>query len=276
MTDFLEQMAEVGHARVRVSRERRSERVLTEKIAALAPTKPLPFNDGFRVIAEIKGHSPAEGELADAASLDRPAQARQYADGGAMAISVLTEETRFAGSLEHLADVSNSLNEAGPPTMRKDFIVADYQLLEARLAGAGGVLLIVAMLTDEALARMVGLCRSLGLFILLECFDAEDIHRAEQLLQVPAATDLIDSAQFMLGVNTRNLRTLEVDPDRLEQLAPLLPDGVLRVAESGLKVPADAARVKSFGYQAALIGTALMRSDNPTAMLRSFIQAGSA
>jgi indole-3-glycerol phosphate synthase len=228
--------------------------------------------DGFGIIAEIKDRSPAEGDLASAGS-DRSQRGRQYAEGGAAAISVLTEPTRFAGSLEHLEEVARAVPST--PVMRKDFLVDPRQVSEARAAGASGVLLIATMLDDATLREMLTRAWQHELFVLLECFDADDLARATRLLDNAADRDHAEKGQLLFGVNTRNLRTLEVDGDRLRRLAPRLPDAIC-VAESGLKEPQDAARVASWGYRMALVGTALMRSDDPAALVAAMRKAGGA
>ncbi|MEN7343020.1 MAG: indole-3-glycerol-phosphate synthase [Pseudomonadota bacterium] len=273
MADFLAQMAESSQARVaKAMSERDLDRLVRLVDSASLPPR-LVLSDGFDVIAEVKGHSPAEGELADEASLDRVDLANQYADGGAMAVSVLSEPTRFAGNLAHVATVARTLAERQVPVMRKDFLVSPYQIYEARLSGAGGVLLITAMLDDAQLEAMLLTAASLSLFVLLECFDEADIERSAALLGHPTAIDMIDAGQLLLGVNTRNLRTLAVDTHRLANLAPRLPTGVITVAESGLKTASDAARVAELGYRAGLVGTALMRSDDPKGLIRAMREA---
>ena len=225
----------------------------------------MPLNLGaFDVIAEIKNRSPAEGELT-ARGVDRVDRAQQYVEGGAAAISVLTEPSRFDGSLEHLAEVAAAV--PGTPVMRKDFLVDPVQILEARSAGASGVLLIAAMLDDRALRSMLDCSAEHGLFVLLESFDEEDLARSSKLLDNPADHERADAGQLLFGVNTRNLRTLHVDPERLAKLAPALPAGRC-VAESGLHTEADAAAVADLGYRLALVGTALMRSEDRRTWLR--------
>ncbi|MEM8681817.1 MAG: indole-3-glycerol-phosphate synthase [Pseudomonadota bacterium] len=232
------------------------------------PVVPLSLA-GFGVIAEIKQRSPAEGALASADS-DRVGRAQTYAAAGATAISVLTEPERFDGALAHLDEVAAAC--PGTPVMRKDFLVDPVQVLEARRAGASGVLLIAAMLDDAALRRMLDVSFEHGMFVLLESFDEDDLQRSRALVE-PYADD-VDSGRLLFGVNTRNLRTLEVDPDRLERLAPMLPSG-FNVAESGLKTAADAGRTAGWGYRLALVGTALMRSDDPAALIAGMRSAGS-
>jgi indole-3-glycerol phosphate synthase len=265
MSDFLQSMASHSAARA----------------AAVSPSfsssdfdKPLlPLKLGsFDVIAEIKDRSPAEGVLSSGNS-DRSARAKSYAAGGAAAISVLTEPSRFDGDLTHLEEVVGAVPDT--PVMRKDFLVEPVQVLEARKAGASGVLLITTMLHDAKLREMLDCAWEVGLFVLLEAFDEEDLRRTSMLLENRADGDRAESGQLLVGVNTRNLRTLEVDPDRLKSLAPVLPRARC-VAESGLRVPDDVARVAGWGYRMALVGTALMRSDEPAALLAAMRDAGTA
>ena len=156
--------------------------------------------------------------------------------------------------------------------MRKDFLVEPAQVLEARAAGASGVLLIVTMLADGKLRSMLDCAKEHGLFVLLESFDEDDLSRLANLMN----TDDLDQAeqgQLLFGVNTRNLRTLAVDPDRLQNLAGSLPEGRC-VAESGLNTPTDTARVAGLGYSVALVGSALMRSEDPAALVASMRKDG--
>ena len=231
--------------------------------------KPVvPLTPGaFGVIAEIKQRSPAEGNLSDPkiGASHLISRAEGYAAGGAAAISVLTEPSRFDGDLAHLEQVAAAV--PGTPAMRKDFLVDPVQVLEARKAGASGVLLITTMLDDPTLKAMLDCAWEHNMFVLLESFDEDDLLRSARFID--------DRGQLLIGVNTRNLRTLEVDPGRLQNLAASLPDAVC-VAESGLHVPDDAARVASWGYSMALVGTALMRSDDPTALIADMTAAGAA
>jgi indole-3-glycerol phosphate synthase len=158
--------------------------------------------------------------------------------------------------------------------MRKDFLVEPVQILEARAAGASGVLLIVAMLSDAKLRAMLDTAHEHGMFVLLESFGSADLTRIDDLLKA-ADFDRAGQGQLLFGVNTRNLRTLHVDPERLQRLAPQLPRGP-RVAESGLYSADDAARVASWGYSIALVGTALMKSPDPAALIKAMRDAGSA
>ena len=264
MSDFLKTMAELS-----------AERARAADPALLSATFDKPLFTlqlgAFDVIAEIKDRSPAEGELASHAG-DRAERAQQYAQGGAVAISVLTEPSRFSGSLEHLKEVVAAV--PGTPVMRKDFLVAPVQILEAREAGASGVLLIVTMLDDGKLREMLDCAWQHGMFVLLESFDSDDLVRVNRLLENEVDRNKADAGQLLIGINTRNLRTLEVDSNRLEKLASELPPARC-VAESGLHTAQDAARVSALGYSLALVGTALMRSDNPAVLVTQMRAAGS-
>ncbi len=266
MADFLEQMADASRERVKALSPEWDVTKLDRPIVPLAL-------DRFDLIAEIKNHSPAEGQLA-AADEDRAVRAKSYAKAGAAAISVLTEPDRFAGSLEHLEEVVDAVTEFRTPVMRKDFLVDPRQVIEARACGASGVLLITAIVDDAVLDAMLKTAYELGMFVLLESFDSDDIVRSRSLLDDNEHADRAAARQLLFGINTRNLRSLEVDPDRLERLAPALPELVTAVAESGLKGPADTARVAAQGYAMGLVGTALMRSDDPGELVKQMLTAG--
>lgn len=264
MSDFLKTMAELSAERAQAADPALMSATFDK------PVLPLQLSS-FDVIAEIKDRSPAEGQLASHTG-DRASRAQQYARGGAVAISVLTEPSRFCGSLEHLEEVVTSV--PGTPVMRKDFLVAPIQILEARAAGASGVLLIVTMLDDDKLREMLDCAWQHGMFVLLESFDSNDLARVNRLLDNEVDRSKADSGQLLIGVNTRNLRTLAVDSERLEKLASELPSARC-VAESGLHTAQDAARVAGLGYRLALVGTALMRSDDPAALVVQMCAAGS-
>jgi len=235
------------------------------------PVVPLLPGD-FDVIAEIKERSPAEGVL-ESRDNDRVSRAMRYVEGGALAISVLTEPSRFDGDIAHLAEVAAAV--PGTPVMRKDFLVEAVQVHEARKAGASGVLLIAALLSDDKLREMLDAAWQHGMFVLLESFDDDDLARSSKLMHNADDGERAESGQLLFGVNTRNLRTLEVDNERLRKLAPLLPNARC-VAESGLRTAEDAAKVAGYGYRLALVGTALMRSDDPAALVAAMRDAGSA
>ena len=265
MSDFLQTMASRSIERAAAANTCFQSSDFEKAVVPLAPGT-------FDVIAEIKDRSPAEGDLATQ-TCNRGEQARRYAAGGAVAISVLTEPTRFAGELAHLEEVVAAVPDT--PVMRKDFLVEPVQLLEARKAGASGVLLIITMLSDNKLREMLDCAWEHDLFVLLESFDEGDLERTSTLLDNSSAQDRVSSNQLLVGVNTRNLRTLEVDSDRLGRLAPALPDARC-VAESGLSLPDDAATVAGLGYQMALVGSALMRSDAPASLVIAMREAGAA
>jgi indole-3-glycerol phosphate synthase len=240
--------------------QRVSEEELRAQVADAVPARdPMPAfrSTGLSVIAEVKRRSPSKGDLADIP--DPAALAQAYAAGGADAISVLTEERRFGGSLDDLRAVRAVVDT---PLLRKDFIVTGYQLLEARAAGADLVLLIVAALDDPTLARLHDEARALGLTVLVEVHDEDEIARA---LAVGAE---------LVGVNARNLKTLEVDPDTFGRLAGLLPAHVVKVAESGIGGPDDAARYAREGADVVLVGEALVKHGDPTGAVAAMRKVG--
>jgi indole-3-glycerol phosphate synthase len=190
-----------------------------------------------------------------------------YAAGGAAAISVLTEPAQFDGALADLVAVASAVEV---PAMRKDFLVDPYQLFEARAAGAGGALLILRILDDARLGAMLDAAAEAGLFVLLEAFDVHDLVRAAAAL----ARERAGRPPVLVGVNTRDLATLEVNAGRLAALRSHVPAGVPAVAESGLSTPEEAAAAARVGYRVALVGGALMRSPDPCTRVRDLIAAG--
>jgi indole-3-glycerol phosphate synthase len=206
------------------------------------------------VIAECKRRSPSRGVLRP--DYDPAAISRAYEAAGAAAISVLTEPTFFDGSLEDLETVSRT---TGLPLLRKDFIVSDYQLLEASAAGASAILLIVAALTDGDLRALSVHAETLGLDTLVEVHSALDLRRAA------------DAGARIIGVNNRNLRTLEVDVHASEELIAQMPKGAIAVSESGLKTAGDLTRLGELGYQAFLIGERFMAVEDPGEALRTLL-----
>jgi indole-3-glycerol phosphate synthase len=264
-------MAAQSHARVRTAKAHVAEAALLERAQRTPAPPPLRLAaDGFDLIAELKLRSPAAGALgAVAASVAEHVTA--YARAGAAAVSVLTEPTRFDGSLTHLSDAARALAPHQVPAMRKDFLVDPYQVLEARAAGAGGVLLILRMLSPETLGALIECARKHDLFVLLEAFDAQDVERMREVIAADAGRSTL-----LAGVNCRDLTTLEVVPERLLELAPLLPRGVPRVAESGVAGAEDAQRLGAAGYGLILVGSALMRDQDPAGLARALIEAGRA
>ena len=268
---FLDDMAAASRERVRAAQHSRSEAAL-EVHARQTPAPPRLRLDasGFDLIAEVKLRSPAAGRLGPP-SESLATRVTAYARAGAAAISVLTEPSRFDGSLEHLASTTRALAPLAVPALRKDFLVDPYQVLEARAVGAGGVLVIVRMLSRSQIDALLDCARSLGLFVLLEAFDARDIELMRELIEAHAA-----ASPLLAGVNCRDLATLQVVPQRLLELAPLLPARAPRVAESGVATAADARQIVAAGYQLALVGSALMQADDPAALAGVLLAAGRA
>jgi indole-3-glycerol phosphate synthase len=231
------------------------ETALRARILEVPPAlDPFPAfrRAGSSVIAEVKRRSPSKGQLAEVS--DPAALAAAYQRGGAAAVSVLTEERRFGGSLADLDAVRMAVDV---PVLRKDFVVEPYQLLEARAHGADLALLIVAALPGNALPSLYDRALELGLTPLLEVHDEPE---AERVVELGAA---------LVGVNARNLKTLEVDPATFAKVAPVLPDGVVTVAESGIATPADVRRFVGEGADVVLVGEALVRDGDPEAAVRA-------
>jgi indole-3-glycerol phosphate synthase len=248
-------------ARIVEVREAREPRAVLEKRALATTARPGRFaaalrrTAGFNVIAECKRRSPSKGILR--ASYDPVAIARSYAAAGAAAISVLTEPTFFDGALQHLCDVRRAVGDV--PLLRKDFVVSDYQLLEARACGADAVLLIVAALPQDELRRLFESARALGLDVLVEVHDVAELERA---LAIGAS---------VVGVNNRNLRTLTVDVHASEELIARIPADVTAVSESGLRSADDLRRLSALGYRAFLVGERFMTAADPGAALKELL-----
>lgn len=238
------------------ARVRRARRDAPRPDPAAAPPARAVDLGTFGVIAEVKKASPSAGSIDLGA--DPVAQARAYAAGGAAAVSVLTEPTRFGGSLADLAAVRAAVDI---PLLRKDFVVDPYQVDEARAAGADLVLLIVAALDPAELADLADAVRAAGMTPLVEVLDVTEVDAALAAI----------AAGGLFGCNARNLHTLDVDLATWDIVAAALarqaPDGVLAVAESGVRGPAEAARARAAGYRGILVGEALMRSGDPAAAI---------
>lgn len=239
-------------ARIDDARSKINDGALEQRVASVEPPR------GFRraligpemaIIAEIKRASPSKGSLAE--GLDAAATARAYVDGGAVAVSVLTEPDRFKGSLDDLRAAST----AGVPTLRKDFILDPFQVHESRAEGADAILLIVRALGPE-LATLLRATRSLGMDALVEVYDEPDLERA-----LAVGADLI-------GVNHRDLETFEVDPERTAKLAVLVPEEVVLVGLSGVSTRADVEALRDAGAHAVLVGESLVTAPDPAAKLR--------
>lgn len=209
------------------------------------------------VIAEVKRSSPSVGVLAPIT--DPAALAMEYERGGAAVISVLTERRRFHGSLADLAAVRAAVEI---PVLRKDFVVSPYQIWEARAYGADLVLLIVAALEQTVLTSYIERVASLGMTALVEVHDGDEVARA------------VDAGARLIGVNSRNLKTLEVDRRTFERVVPLIPSGVVRVAESGVRGPLDVMAFARLGADAVLVGEALVTDDAPRESVADLVAAG--
>jgi indole-3-glycerol phosphate synthase len=259
--NLLDAIIAATRARVDAAMAREPRAALERRAAARTPdgrgfAERLSRRGAINVVAECKRRSPSRGVLR--AAYDPVAIAAGYERAGAAAISVLTEPGFFDGSLEHLAAVRAV---ATVPLLRKDFIVHEYQLLEARAAGADAVLLIVAALDDRDLAGLFRASADLGLAALVEVHDVAECRRAVAI-----------GAQ-VIGANNRNLRTLQVDLDASRAVAEALPAGSIGVSESGLKTPADLHAMKALGYQAFLMGERFMVEPDPGAALAGLIES---
>jgi indole-3-glycerol phosphate synthase len=267
---LLSEMHAASLERVAAARDRVPEAALRAAVRSMPAPPPLRLAPaGFDVVAELKLRSPSLGDLS-AATLDPVQRLGAYAAGGAAVCSILTEPTRFGGDLAHLDLAAHALRPSGVPAMRKDFLVDPYQVLEARAHGASGVLLIVRMVPRARLTEMLDCAAGLGLFVLLEAFDADDLEVAASIAGERAGRD----EQVLMGLNCRDLETLAIDFARFESLRWRLPPQWFAVAESGVQTPEDAARVATLGYRLALVGTSLMRRADPKCALQELLAAG--
>jgi indole-3-glycerol phosphate synthase len=253
-------LARITAARRADAERRRADGALDAARAAAASAEPARDfagalgAPGMSLIAEIKRASPSAGEIN--ASIDPVATARAYEAGGARAISVLTEPDFFKGSLDDLRAVRAAVSL---PVIRKDFVCDALQVWEARAAGADAVLLIVAALTQTELVSLHDLAERLGMAALVETHDAAEIERAR------------DAGARIVGINTRNLATLSVDPSLIAELAPRVADGALVVGESGVKTRADVEAMAAAGCDAVLVGETVMRADDPAAKVAELL-----
>lgn len=241
-----------------VRRARTSQADLESRLADAAPALDAEAAlraaaPGVAVIAEVKRSSPSKGALA--AIADPAWLAEQYASGGATAVSVLTEQRRFGGSLDDLDAVRQRVRV---PLLRKDFMVDGYQITEARAHGADLVLLIVAALDQTTLVALKEQAEGLGMTVLVEVHDEEETRRA------------VDAGARVLGVNARNLRTLEVDRSTFARLRPLVPDDTLLVAESGVRSVADVQAYAREGAHAVLVGEAFVTGGHPAETVAAY------
>ena len=236
-----------------------------DELKERAASAPPPRNavaalssSGISVIAEVKRASPSLGSIATIA--DPASLAREYEQGGAHCISVLTEQRRFCGSLADLDAVRAAVSV---PVLRKDFVVTSYQLWEARVHGADLVLLIVAALDQQQLIGLVERSLSLGLTPIVEVHDEDEVERA------------LSAGAEIIGVNARNLKTLEVDREAFARLAPRIPDQCITIAESGIRGPHDLIVYAECGADAVLVGESLVRHANPRTAVHELVTAGS-
>ena len=250
---------------VRADLAERQSRVSLEQLKGLARRAPSPLDalgalkaQGVSVIAEVKRASPSKGEMA---AIDDPAAlAGDYEAGGARVISVLTEQRRFGGSLDDLTAVRRAVQV---PLLRKDFVVSSYQLWEARAYGADLALLIVAALEQTVLVSLIERALSIGLLPLVEVHTDEELDRA------------LEAGANVIGVNARNLGTLEVDRAVFGRLAPRIPDNVVKIAESGVRGPHDLLAYAAAGADAVLVGESLVTEKDPRAAVADLVTAGS-
>jgi indole-3-glycerol phosphate synthase len=259
--DLLEAIVAATRARVDAAMEREPRASLERRAARRTPNGPefrarLLRAGSINVIAECKRRSPSRGVLRVA--YEPVAIATGYEQAGAAAISVLTEPGFFDGAIEHLEAVRAAVRI---PLLRKDFIIDEYQLLEARAAGADAILLIVAALKDDELARLSKAAGELGLAALVEVHDVAECRRAAA------------AGATIIGVNNRNLRTLQVDLNASRDVASVLPNGAVGVSESGLKTSADLQAMQALGYQAFLMGERFMIEPDPGAALAGLIES---
>jgi indole-3-glycerol phosphate synthase len=235
---------------------------LQERAGQLPSCRPAEsvLRDGetVKVIAEVKRTSPSKGALA--AIADPAALAGEYESGGACVISVLTERQRFGGSLEDLVSVRAAVDV---PVLRKDFVFTSYQVWEARAHGADAILLIVAALEQEALVSLVERVQSLGMTPIVEVHDENEVDRA------------VGAGARVIGVNARDLHTLEVDRTTFARLAPRIPSGIIRIAESGVRGPHDVLDYARSGAHAVLVGESLVTGKNPRGAVADLVAAGS-
>lgn len=212
--------------------------------------------DGVHIIAEIKRRSPSKGDLASIT--DPVSLARAYERGGASVISVLTEGRRFGGSMTDLSEVSQAV---GIPVLRKDFLDSEYQIVEARAAGADLVLLIMAGLSSEQATELLSCAREWGMEALVEAHSEEEVERAVSL------------GASLIGINARDLTTFELDTTLFSRLQHLIPDGVVKIAESAVVNSQDVTRYREQGAHAVLVGEALVTGQDPEGTVREFVAA---
>ena len=269
---FLEQMAEASQARAAIAEIACGMAEMRQRAEQSTAPPPLILSDaGFDLIAEVKRRSPSEGTLTEPSVLAVD-QAQAYVNGGATALSVLTEPAEFHGSLADLQSVVDAV--AAVPVMRKDFLVSPYQVLEARAYGAAGVLLVAAVLDRSLMQEMLDCALELGMFVLLEVFDRAHLDHCMPVIESVGPVFDGDRCRVLLGVNCRDLRSLKVNFKNFADIASQLPATMPWVAESGITDAAQVRAVSGLGYRLALVGTSLMRSADPAAAVRALCMAG--
>ena len=267
MSGFLAKVCAEARDRVAVSAAQRPLAQLRDDAERVAPPAPLAaalLAPGVSVIAEIKRASPSRGDLAPIP--DPGALAGAYVAGGAAAVSVLTEPEHFSGSLDDLAAVTS---QVAVPVLRKDFVVDSYQVWEARAAGAAACLLIVVALEQEELVELLRAVDAAGMSALLEAHDELEVTRAIGAYEAAEIT-----GRPVIGINARDLTTLDVDPDRFAALRDLVPDGAVAVAESGVRDGADVRRLADQGADAVLVGESVATAPDPQAAVEALVSAG--
>lgn len=270
MSGLLTEMARTSFERCLQAKAKLPESELWARASALPPAPVLKLSiEGFDLIAECKLHSPSAGDLS-AHTSDVQSRVMAYGLGGAAVVSVLTEPTRFGGELAHLTQATQALAPLQVPTMRKDFLVEPYQVMEARVAGASGVLVIARMLDQTRITALLDCAAMLHMFVLIEAFDADDIKLINEVLALRKQ----HSEQILVGINCRDLQSLKVNIERFAELIDLLPAGYPKVAESGVATVDDVKRVAQMGFQLALVGTTLMNSDDPHKLADELLSAG--
>ncbi len=260
MADVLTSIVEGVREDLADRKRNTSRSELIDKISARSAALPAAANllaRPFSVIAEVKRSSPSKGDLATIA--DPKALADKYATGGAQVISVLTERRRFGGSLADLVAVRDAVEI---PILRKDFMVDDYQVYEARAFGADVILLIVAALGDSQLQDLNELAKELGLSVLVEVHNEDELERAFEL------------NPLLLGVNARNLKTLEVDLAVCQRLIPMIPKNILAIAESGISSLKEVEQLVQAGARGVLVGETLVKSGNPSETIQEWTEVG--
>ena len=262
--NFLSNMATNSLVRFKESSTILSEKELLDRLSEVKPSQPFVLNNqSFCLIAEIKKTSPSSGDLFGD-DFHMTEQASDYIKGKADMISVLTEPSRFSGSLDDLSELSNTFPDAA--FMRKDFLVHPYQVSEAYYYGARGVLLIAAILSEEQLEEMIKRALQHNMFVLIEAFNEYEVDQSCSVISRFGCSQ----GSLMLGVNCRDLKSLEVDFARFKSVSESLPQNITCIAESGIVNSNDISQIVDWGYSGALIGTALMQNDNPESTLIDF------